>query len=178
MQSPEIHASALQKSLLLKISHQTTSSVREVDRSKLILFMLEGHSSLWIKQESGCCWQKVQQWRHRWMEFEEKFSKIESREKKEGMEYDLEQKIRECLRDAPRSGGPSRITAEQYCQILGVALESPALSGRPISQWTLDELVEEVQKRDIVSHISRSHLGSFLKRRRRETTQNSRLVKP
>ena len=177
MQSPELHASDLQKRLLLKISRQTTSSVREVERSKIILRMLEGHSSVRVRKELGFGWEKIQQWRYRWLSFEKVFSEIECRAKQQGMEYDLEQKIRECLCDAPRPGKPSRITAEQYCQILGVALESPALSGRPISQWTLDELVDEVHKRGIVSHISRSHLGSFLKRRRRETAQDPRVVK-
>ena len=104
--------------------------------------------------------------------------KVEGREKKEGMAHDLEQKIRECLCDAPRLGGQAKITAEQYCQILGVSPELPSLSGRPISQWTLDELVDEVQKRGIVKSISRSHLGSFLKRKRGEAAQNQGLAKP
>ena len=178
MQSPKIRATALQKRLLLKISHQSTSHVREVARSKIILLLLEGHSSLEVKRSVGCCWEKAQQWRYRWLSYEKVFSEVESREKKEGLEHDLEQKIRECLCDAPRRGVESKITAEQYCQILGVSLEHPSLSGRPISQWTLDELVDEVQKRGIVPSISRSHLGSFLKRKRGETAQDQGLVKP
>jgi putative transposase len=169
MRSPEIRATALQKQLLIKISRQSTSKIREVERSKIILLQLEGHSSLYVKQAVGCSWAKAQQWRHRWLSYESVFSEIEGRDKKGGIEYDLEQKIRECLCDAPRPGGPSKITAEQYCQILGVSLEHPELSGRPISQWTLDELADEVQKRGIVSYISRSHLGDFLKKKRGET---------
>lgn len=178
MQSPAIHCSALQKRLLLKISRQTTSSVREVERSKIILLLLEGQSSLQAKSESGRSWPTIQQWRYRWLSYEAVFSEIEGRQKKEGMEHDLEQKIRESLADAPRAGGPSRITAEQYCQILGVSLELPQLSGRPISQWTLDELVDEVQKRGIVTSISRTQLGDFLKRKRGETAQDQRLAEP
>ncbi len=178
MRSPNIHATALQKQILLKISRQSTSSVREVDRSKIILALLEGHSSLKIKEEKGCCWSMVQKWRYRWLNYGPVFSKIECREKREGVDYGLEQKIRECLGDAPRQGTPSKFTAEQYCQILGVSLEEPSLSGRPITQWTLDELVDEVQKRGIVKGISRSHLGDFLKRKRGEAAQNERLAKP
>jgi transposase len=177
MQSPSIHSSALQKRLLLKISRQTTSSVREVERSKIILLLLEGQSSLQATSETGRSWPTIQQWRYRWLSYESIFSEIEGRAKKEGMEHDLEQKIRESLADAPRPGGPSRITAEQYCQILGVSLEHPGLSGRPITQWTLDELVDEVQKRGIAS-ISRSQLGDFLKRKRGEAAQNQRLAEP
>ena len=178
MQSPAIHSSALQKRLLLKISRQTTSSVREVERSKIILLLLEGQSSLQATSEMGRSWPTVQQWRYRWLSYEAVFLEIEGREKKEGLEHDLEQKIRRCLADAPRPGGPSKITAEQYCQILGVSLELPELSGRPISQWTLTELADEVQKRGIVGHISRSHLGSFLKRKRGEAAQDQGLAKP
>lgn len=178
MQSPKIYATTLQKHMLLKISRQSTSSVREVDRSKLILGLIEGHSNVWVKQQYDCCWKTVQRWRYRWLSYEDVFSAIEGREKKESLEYDLEQKIRECLGDAPRIGGPVKITAEQYCQILGVSLEPPELSGRPISQWTLTELVDEVQKRSIVSHISRSQLGNFLKRKRGEAAQDQGLAKP
>ncbi len=62
------------------------------------------------------------------------FLEIKGRAKKGGMEHDLEKKIRKCLCDEPRPGKPSRITAEQYCQVLDVALEFPALSSRPVSQ--------------------------------------------
>ena len=174
MRSPKIQASELERQILIKISRQTTSSVREVDRSRLILMMLEGHSNMKIQSEAACCWGKVQKWRYRWLSFEPGFQEIENRDKKVLLEHDLEEKIRECLSDAPRPGKPLRITAEEYCQILGVSLEDPQLSDRPISQWTLDELVDEVKKRGI--QISRSHLGSFLKRKRGETPQDARLA--
>lgn len=177
MQSPPVHATGLQKRLLEKISRQTTSSVREVERSNLVLLLLEGYSNLELENQFGYSWEKAKRWRYRWLSYETVFSEVESRDKKEGMEHELEQRIRECLGDAPRPGGPSRITAEQYCQILGVALEDPADSGRPISQWTLNELMDEVHKRNIVSRISRSQLGNFLKRKRGEATQNAGVVK-
>ena len=44
-----------------------------------------------------------------------------------------------------------------------VALEEPSQRGRPVSQWGLIELTDEVIKRGIVSRISRSPVGSFLK---------------
>lgn len=178
MRSPTLQATELQKQILEKISRQTTSSVREVERSNLVLLLLAGHSNLEIENNFGYSWEKAKRWRYRWLSYEAVFLKLEQRDKKEGIEHDLEQKIRECLSDGPRQGRPSRLTAEQYCQILGVALEVPADSGRPISQWTLNELLDEVLKRGIVDRISRSQLGNFLKRRRGETAQNQRLAKP
>jgi len=177
MKSPSIHSSDLQKCILEKISRQTTSSIREVERSKLILLLLTGKSNTAIEDEYGFSWEKAKRWRYRWKDFEQVMTEVENREKKEGMEYDLEQEIRLCLSDAPRPGGPNKISAEQYCQILGVALEDPKKSGRPISHWTLNELTDEIQKRGIVSSISRSQVGSFLKRKRGEAAQNPRVVK-
>lgn len=131
---------------------------------------MSGQSNRRIAQTTTYTWDKAKRWRDRWLSFEECFSKVESREKQYHLEHDLEKKVRQCLADAPRSGGPSKITGEQYCQILGVSLELPEKSGRPISQWSLNELVDEVKKRGIVSSISRSHLGAFLKGKRSKTT--------
>jgi putative transposase len=77
--------------------------------------------------------------------------------------WELENAIRDGLSDAPRSGSPGKFTAHDYCQIMGVSLEDPNLSGRPISHWGLTELTQEVIKRGIVNSISRSQVGSFLK---------------
>ena len=59
-----------------------------------------------------------------------------------------------------------------------VSLEEPALSGRPISHWGLTELTQEVIKRGIVASISRSQVGSFLKRERHQTPQDPGLAQP
>ena len=59
------------------------------------------------------------------------------------------------LEDAPRPGGPCRITAEQVCRITALACEAPAASGRPISQWS---------GRGIVATISPRHAARLLQR--------------
>ncbi len=68
------------------------------------------------------------------------------------------------LSDAPRSGKPVRITAEQVCQILELACEAPERAGRPISQWTAREIADEVKARGIVAQISDRHAARLLKR--------------
>jgi putative transposase len=70
----------------------------------------------------------------------------------------------ERLADAPRSGKPVRITAEQVRQILELACEAPERSGRPISQWTAREIADEVKGRGIVAQISDRHAARLLKR--------------
>ncbi len=72
--------------------------------------------------------------------------------------------VAERLADAPRSGTPARITAEQVCRIVALACEAPAASGRPISQWTGREVADEIVARDILPAISPRHAGRLLKR--------------
>ena len=70
----------------------------------------------------------------------------------------------ERLSDAPRSGKPLRISAEQVCQIIELACAAPEQAGRPISQWTAREIADEVKARGIVERISDRHAARLLKR--------------
>src|SRR5262249_56042949 len=63
----------------------------------------------------------------------------------------------------PRRGPPATFTAEQIVQIVAVACEDPAASGRPVSHWTPREVAAEVRKRGIVATISTRSVGRFLK---------------
>jgi putative transposase len=72
--------------------------------------------------------------------------------------------VEERLTDAPRSGRPVTITAEQVCQIVALACEPPAQAARPISQWSSQELADEIIARKIVPAISRRHASRLLKR--------------
>ena len=72
--------------------------------------------------------------------------------------------VAERLEDAPRPGGPCRITGEQVCQITALACEAPQGSDRPISQWSGRELADEVIQRGIVDTISPRHAARLLKR--------------
>lgn len=65
--------------------------------------------------------------------------------------------VGERLADAPRAGGPCRITAEQVCRLTALACEAPAASARPLSQWRGREIAAEVIKRGIVTAISPRH---------------------
>jgi transposase len=70
----------------------------------------------------------------------------------------------ERLSDAPRSGAPARITAEQICGIVALACKLPSESGRPLSHWSQQELADEAMRRGIVEQISQRSVGRFLKR--------------
>ena len=70
----------------------------------------------------------------------------------------------ERLCDAPRSGAPATITAEQTCAIIALACERPDESGVPISQWSASDLAREAARRGIVKSVSPRTVGRFLKR--------------
>ena len=108
-------------------------------------------------------WFKVQRFRERWLSYESILSTIEAKGTAKAVTYELTQKLKEVLKDDARPGTPITFSTHDYCQILGVSLEDPQLSGRPISEWSLRELKDEVEKRGIVKSISRSQLGAFLK---------------
>lgn len=168
MRSPVIHVSAVQRTVLETIANRSTSPMREVERARIILAMWRGYSNLKIENELGMSREKAKRWRERWLAYESVLAAIESNPADPSMQRHLEGKIRECLWDAPRGGAPPKFSAEQYCQIVGIALDDPGESGRPVSEWTISELRDEAQKRGIVESISRAQVGRFLKRKRVE----------
>jgi len=176
--SPALKASSLQQSILETIGRQVTASVQEVERAKLVLAMLAGKSNKQVSHELGYSWEKAKRWRYRWLELQPTLDIVEATTNPKKVRWQLEKAIGQGLSDAERSGSPGKFSAHDYCQILGVALEDPALSGRPISHWGLTELTDEVIKRGIVSGISRSQVGSFLKRQRSQAPQDSGLAQP
>lgn len=72
--------------------------------------------------------------------------------------------VEDRLSDAPRTGRPIQITADQRCQIVALACERPTDASRPISHWTGREIADEVIKRGIVPTISGRHAARLLKK--------------
>ena len=67
------------------------------------------------------------------------------------------------LSDEPRPGAPAKFTPEQVTQIVAVACEPPAMSDRPITHWTVQELTDEVIQRGIVESISPAQVYRYLR---------------
>jgi hypothetical protein len=70
----------------------------------------------------------------------------------------------ERLADAPRSGAPATITAEQTCAIVALACERPEDGAVPLSHWSTSDLAREAVRRGILTAISPRQVGRFLKR--------------
>jgi len=121
-----------------------------VTRARIVLAAGDGRSISDTVQEVGLSRESVRLWRDRWTALQDI------------PRADLD--VAERLADAPRPGAPTRITAEQVCRVVALACEAPATSGRPISQWTNQELADEIMHRGIVETISPRHAARVVKR--------------
>jgi transposase len=128
-----------------------------VQRALILVRGVQGLLNEQIAVEVGLNRQQVGVWRQRWREAWDSLCVWECTEP-----HRLREAILEVLADAPRSGSPGKVTAEQVAQILAVACESPKLSGRPITRWTHRELRDEVIKRKIVASLSVAQVGRYL----------------
>lgn len=67
------------------------------------------------------------------------------------------------LRDAPRSGRPSRFTAEQRTRVVQKAIEErPADNGLPFTHWSADDLARVAREAGIVDSIHPSTVWKWL----------------
>ena len=119
-------------------------------RARLVLAAADGLNNAQVARRVGVGVGTARLWRGRWLGLRPMAL------------ADLS--VAERLADAPRSGAPVRITAEQQCRLVALACEVPAASGRPISQWPGREVADEVIARGIVATISPRHAARLLKR--------------
>jgi putative transposase len=128
-------------------------------RARLILAAAAGHNNAQVARREGVDVETVRLWRGRWLGLQPVALADLSAEER--------------LADAPRSGAPARITAEQVCGIVALACEVPGAAGRPISQWTGREVADEAVARGIVAAISPRHAARLLKRGRSSPTASA-----
>ena len=117
-------------------------------RGRMILAAAEGKNNSQIARELSVSVDTVRSWRMRWLGLQAISLKDIS--------------VSERLRDVPRPGRPSQITAEQTCQMMALACEQP--KERPISHWTGREIADEVMARGIIQQISPRHAARLLKK--------------
>lgn len=155
----KVRLSEKQLDILQKISHETTASVRLVQRSRIILSAFEGLLNEEIAGEVSLNQRQVGRWRRRWQESFDALISIECGESTAA----LRSAIEEVLSDAPRPGNPGTFTAEQVTQVIAIACEPPENSGRPIDYWTGREIADEARKRGVVKSISARQVNRYLK---------------
>lgn len=154
----KVRVSERQLAVLEEFRRSKTEPQFVSQRAAIIVAAFAGRSNQEIAQEVGLERMAVGTWRRRWRDGWNELIAWECSEPTR-----LRAAIREMLKDAPRSGCPGTFTAEQVTQILALACEPPEKSGRPITHWTNAELRDEVLKRKIVSSISVSTVGHYLR---------------
>jgi len=153
----KIVVSERQQVLLYEFSKSRTVAKGVVQRATIILLGFAGLLNEEIAVQVGLNRQQVGLWRQRWRDAWEALCVWECAEP-----HRLREALLDVLADAPRPGAPATFTAAQVAQIVALACEPPALSGRPIDHWTLRELRDEALKRQLVAAISVSQVGRFL----------------
>jgi transposase len=149
-QPAKVELGLSEKQGLETITHRHSSAQQVVVRARIVLLAHEGKNNEQIGRELKITVDTARLWRNRWLSFQ-------------GIAL-ADLSVSERLEDAPRPGKPPTITAEQLCQIVALACETPSESDRPISQWTGREMADEIQKRHIVEQISPRHASRLLKR--------------
>jgi transposase len=118
-------------------------------RARIILAASSGQTNTAIAARYKVRYDTVRLWRNRWVKLQD-------------LSLD-DLSVEQRLLDAPRSGAPARITADQRCKIEALACEKPDGSNRPITHWSAREIADELIKRKIVDHISPRHAARLLK---------------
>ena len=167
MPGPELPALELtgeERVALETLVRRHTAGQQLVLRGRIILAAGDGVNQSTIAAQLGTTINTVRYWRRRWLGLQTvPFEELNAEER---------------LADAPRSGTPARITADQVCRIVALACETPADSERPISQWTGREVAAEVMKRGIVERISARHAARILKIGRPQASPHPLLAHP
>jgi transposase len=159
---PKVVLSERERAELERLVRAFTTGQQLALRARIVLAAGDGVNNLQIARELGVDDETPGHWRGRWLQF------------RDVPVDDLS--VAERLADAPREGAPAKFTPEQVCQIIAMACEKPADSGRPISQWSHRELADEIMRRGIVESISPRHAGRLLKRSRPQAASDSVLA--
>lgn len=154
----EIFVSDKQRDVLEQLIRRRSTPQSLAKRARLVLESERGVNNTIISQLLPLDRPQVVLWRGRWIKQYPELCRIE-----QAYPEELEAAIIQLFRDQPRPGAPSTFTEQQVLQIVAIACEDPTLSGRPISHWTPREVRDEAIKRGIVSSISITQVGRFLK---------------
>jgi transposase len=153
--------------ILSKISKSRTLPQNQVERASIIIEASLGESNAKIAKRVGISNDVASRWRNRWIENEEFMNKIEQDNPDE-----LEENIVYILKDATRTGAPTKFTSEQIVKILHLACQNPMDYGYEVSHWSLPKLAEVSVKEKIVESIAPSSIDRFLKDRRNSASSD------
>lgn len=142
------------RDLLQRLAHGRETPHSLVRRTQMIVRAAEGLPNKTIAGNLGVCEETVSFWRNRWLTGQLELAKGAGRPTR------LRAVVGRLLADRPRPGRPGTFSAEQVCQIIALACETPPEFS---SHWTYPDLTRTVVQRGIADAISKSTIGRFLK---------------
>lgn len=151
---PSIVLADEQKQILEDITRSRQLPHGLVLRAQMVLLMNASKRNKTISEDLHVQEETVGKWRKRWL------LAASTLEAAKGKPKALRQVIESTLADAPRPGIEPTFTAEQVCQIIALACETPP---DYLSHWSHATLAQEAVKRGIVERISSTTVGRFLK---------------
>ena len=110
-----------------------------------------------ISDQVGLHVNQVGKWRRRFLENQERLNAI-SIEKP----HELESELFSVLGDAPRSGAPTKFTADQHALIVMIACQNPSDHGIEASNWSLPKLKKTIIDNGVVTSISEASINRIL----------------
>ena len=149
-----INLTSEQSDLLQRIAHSRETPHSLVRRTQMIVQAAEGFPNKTIARNLGVCEETVSFWRKRWLAGQIELAKGAESPKR------LREEVGRRLADRPRPGSPGTFSAEQVCQLIALACETPP---EPLSHWTYPDLAREAIHRGITATLSKSTIGRFLK---------------
>jgi putative transposase len=155
---PPIILTEREQTVLEHLATSRTIERRCGERATIILQLASGRSKHAIAQHVHLTRKSVYFWYDRWLASQEKLSGAHEMSDKE-----FRHLLEDILSDQPRPGAPITFTAEQVCQIMAIACKKPEELGLPFTTWTPAELARTTVAQGIVSSISPSSVGRFLK---------------
>jgi putative transposase len=147
---PEVSLSETERQELDTLIRRHSTPQQLAVRARIIIQAADGQNNCQIARALDLDVETVRLWRSRWLGLQA--ASLD----------DLP--VIDRLTDAPRAGRPTTITPEQHCQIIALACDLPATTGRPISQWTGRELADAIIERGILPTISPRHASRLLKK--------------
>ena len=143
-----------QSDLLQRLARSRETPHSLVVRTQMILHAAEGRPNKTIAGTLGVCEETVSFWRKRWLTGQGELAQAA------GQPKHVQEAVGRLLADRPRPGSPGIFSAEQVCQIIALACETPP---EHLSHWTYPDLAREAIHRGIAATISKSTIGRFLK---------------
>jgi len=151
------------RSLLEKLARSRQKRASLVQRSQLILAMLDGANNALAARQFKLHLDTPRLWRNRWLQLSPQLEKLEA--ELEPHDYPkLLLALEQALSDEPRPGTPPQFSPQQVTAIVALACQDPQLSGYSFEHWTPSDLAREAIKRGIVTSISAASISRFLKR--------------